>query len=524
MKFRFQLPPASSLLACASLMAFLSSCATSVDLTHEGFKDTADPKTLVKQATPASSSNAYALKSTKALGLVDSTTSEQRLNWNAPTDKKWWASFESNNLNQLVELAIQQNPSLSSAQLTLRQAQENAQATYGSLAFPNVNAQLGATRERASQATTNIPGGSIFNLYNTSVNVSYTVDLFGANQFTIASAQAQAQFQTYQWKAAQLSLTGNVITAAIRYAQIKEQILETQEILSAQERQLLIMQNQFQLGAINKTAVLAQSGLVAQTKSSIPALQKSLEQAQHQIAILCGEFPSQASWSGLSLSELRIPKELPISLPSELVRQRPDIMASEALMNQSIANLGVAKANLYPQINLSANAGSLATLSNNLFTTPWSFWTFSTGLSAPLFNAGALSAKVKAARAGYESSFYGYKATLLGAFQNVADSLAALEFDTQSYLQQSNNAQQAKENLNIAQKQYELGAINVMQLLDAQRNEAQAKIGLITAQANRLANTVALFQSMGGGVLNLEAPQAMSGATTSRQMAKAQTP
>ena len=167
-------------------------------------------------------------------------------------------------------------------------------------------------------------------------------------------------------------------------------------------------------------------------------------------------------------------------------------------MNQSIAALGVAKANLYPQVNLSANSGSLATLSNNLFSTPWSFWTLSTGLTAPIFNAGALSSKVKAAKAGYESSFYNYKSTVLGAFQNVADSLAAIEFDTKSYEQQNINVELAKDSLAIAQKQYSLGAINYMVLLDAQRNFAQAKIGLLNAQTNRLANTVAFYQSMGG--------------------------
>jgi len=502
MNTRFDSNSTSSLLAIATLMCLLSSCATSVNLADEGLKETANPKALIEKSTNALAENSYSPQKTNAIVLLNSSPNqEQRLAWNTKTEKQWWTSFHSINLNELVDQALKHNPNLSAAKSTLIQAQENSQATYGTLAFPNVNAQAGVNRQRASQATTNIPGGSIFNLYNTSVNVSYTLDLFGANQFTIASAQAQAQFQNYQWRAAELSLTGNVITAAIRYAQLREQIKETQEILSAQEKQLLIMQNQLQLGAINKATVLAQSSLVAQTKSSLPALQKSLEQVQNQMAILCGDFPAQSNWKGFSMDELSIPKDLPISLPSELVRQRPDIMASEALMNQSIASLGVAKANLYPQVNLSANAGSLATLSNNMFSTPWSFWTLSTGLTAPIFNAGALNAKVRAARAGYESSFYGYKSTVLGAFQNVADSLAAIEFDTQSYIQQNANVQLTKDNLSIAQKQYELGAINVMLLLDAQRNYAQAKIGLINAQANRLANTVALFQSMGGGVL-----------------------
>jgi len=508
MNTRFHSNSTARLLAILTLLCILSSCATSVDLASEGFQESANPRSLIEKSKDSEPQNSYLLPSGNAIELLKSSQDqEQRFAWNTKTEKGWWTSFRSNNLNQLVEQALKHNPNLTAAKSTLVQAQENAQATYGSLAFPNVNAQAGINRQRASQATTNVPGGSIFNLYNTSVNVSYTLDLFGANQFTIASAQAQAQFQNYQWRAAELSLTGNVITAAIRHAQLSEQIKETREILSAQEKQLLLMQKQLQLGAINKASVLAQSSLVAQTKSSLPALQKSLEQVQHQIAILCGDLPAQSTWRGISLDELSIPRDLPISLPSELVRQRPDILASEALMNQSIASLGVAKANLYPQVNLSANAGSLATLSNNLFSTPWSFWTLSTGLTAPIFNAGALNAKVRAAKSGYEGSFYSYKSTLLGAFQNVADSLAAIEFDTQSYIQQNTNTLLAKDNLTIAQKQYELGAINFMLVLDAQRNYAQAKIGLINAQANRLANTVALYQSMGGGVINQQTSQ-----------------
>ena len=499
MNTRFNLNQKVALLGWTSAICMLSSCATPVDLGQEGLQESANPKAWVQNTSLVQNNNVYAFKATSALMPTDTSSDrDQQLAWNASPQKEWWRAFDSASLDQLVKQALTHNPNLTAARSTLAQAQANALATYGSLAFPNVNGQVGVTRERASQATTNVPGGSIFNLYNTSVNVSYTLDLFGANQFTIASAQAQAQFQTYQWRAAELSLTGNVITAAIREAQLSQQIQQTREILKAQEKQLQIMENQLKLGAINSTAVLAQASLVSQTKSGLPTLQKSLEQAHHQIAILCGDFPAQSQWTGLSLNDLRIPKVLPVSLPSELLRQRPDILASEALMNQSIAALGVAKANLYPQVNLSANAGSLATLSSNLFSTPWSFWTLSTGLTAPIFNAGALKAKVQAAKAGYETSFYGYKGTVLGAFQNVADSLAAIEFDTQSYQQQSANEQLAKDSLAIAQKQYELGAINFMVLLDAQRNHAQAKIGLINAQANRLANTVALYQSMGG--------------------------
>ena len=490
----------ASLWGCISLMCLLSSCSTAIDLSKEGFKESADAKAFVQKSSIGVDQNAYSLVNSSRSKQTPSsdTDREQHFAWNASLNKEWWRAFQSAPLDQLVQQALNHNPNLTAAKATLAQAQANAMATYGSLAFPNVNAQVGVNRGRVSQATSNIPGGSIFNLYNTSVNVSYTLDLFGASQFTIATAQAQAQFQSYQWRAAELSLTGNVITAALRQAQVNEQIKQTQDILAAQEKQLGIMQKQLQLGAINAAPVLAQASLVSQTKATLPSLEKSLEQATHQIAILCGDFPSQTKWSSLALQDLTMPKELPVSLPSELLRQRPDILASEALMNQSIAALGVAKANLYPQVNLSANSGSLATLSNNLFSTPWSFWTLSTGLTAPIFNAGALNSRVQAAKAGYESSFYNYKSTVLGAFQNVADSLAAIEFDTKSYEQQNINVELAKDSLSIAQKQYSLGAINYMVLLDAQRNFAQAKIGLLSAQANRLANTVALYQSMGG--------------------------
>ena len=499
MNTRFSLNQKATFVSSVFSICLLGACSTAIDLSHEGFKESANPKALIESAYNKLDQNAYSLKSSAAKETQSSNPEgATKFAWNATQSKDWWKAFQSTPLDQLVQLALTHNPNLTAASASLTQAQANAMATYGSLAFPNVNAQVGVNRQRVSQATSNIPGGSIFNLYNSSVNVSYPLDLFGANQFTIASAQAQAQFQAYQWRAAELSLTGNVITAAIRQAQLSEQIKETQDILAAQEKQLSIMQNQLKLGAINTSSVLAQASLVSQTKATLPALQKSLELASHQIAILCGDFPSQMKWTGLAIGDLTLPNELPVSLPSDLVRQRPDILASEALLNQSIAALGVAKANLYPQVNLSANAGSLATLSNNLFSTPWSFWTLSTGLTAPIFNAGALNSKVQAARAGYESSFYNYKATVLGAFQNVADSLAAIEFETKSYQQQSTNAQLAKDSLSIAQKQYALGAINYMLLLDAQRNYAQAKIGLINTQANRLANTVALYQSMGG--------------------------
>lgn len=488
------------------LVSLLSACASPLNMSSETKGDNENPQTTLNDlnigAQEQNAKHAYtqsdlALKTTEAASSSIAGQA-QRFDWGQKVPKEWWTLFGSKPLNQLVQQSLSKNSNLNAARASLLQAQSNFQATYGSLAAPNVNAQYAPMRERMSQTSSYIPGGLVTDLYNTSVNVSYTIDLFGANKNTIASQASLAQSQAYQYRAAELSLTGNVMTAAIRQASLKDQIKETQEILSLQVKQLEIMEKQLSLGAIGVTSVLAQRSLVAQTRSSLPALEKSLDQVNNQLATLVGNMPNQFDWNALSLSEFNLPKELPLSLPSDLIKHRPDILASEALLNQSIALLGLAKANLYPQINLNANIGSLANTTSNYFSTPFSFWSLGAGLTAPIFNGGALNSRVKAAKAGYESAFFQYKNTVLNAFENVANSLKAIELDAQALQLQSDAEQIAKQNLNIAQEQFKLGSINFMNLLDAQKNYAQARINLVNAQSNRIADTVALFQSMGG--------------------------
>ena len=270
------------------------------------------------------------------------------------------------------------------------------------------------------------------------------------------------------------------------------------------------MRRQQSLGAIGVAPILVQEGLIAQTRASLPALQKSWELVKSQIAVLSGALPNEKEYESIRISDLHLPTQLPTSLPSQLIGHRPDILASQASLNQAVAALGLAKANLYPQINLTGNIGSTATLSNNLFSTPWSFWTLGAGLSAPIFNGGALNAKVSAAKAGYEGAYYQYKSTVLNAFENVSDALNAVHFDSQSLQLISQSEQIAKKSLTLSQNQYQLGAINIMTLLDAQRTYAQARLNLISAQANRFADTVALIQAMGGAAWD---PQKITNAT-----------
>jgi len=487
-------------------LGLLSGCAVPVDLTSEFQGESAKPQKLAQDLSSDAKSQSPKSAFTHSELALDTTASvvsqnagqSQHFEWGQKVPKDWWTLFGSKPLNELIQQSLSNNSNLNSARASLAQAQSNFQATYGSLALPNVNAQYSPMRERMSQTSSNIPGGVVTDLYNTSVNVSYTIDLFGANKSSIASQAALAQYQVFQFRAAELALTSNVMTAAIRQSALKDQIKETHDILSLQSKQLEIMEKQLNLGAIGLASVLAQRSLLAQTRASLPPLEKALDQLSNQLAALVGTTPNQFDWNALSLSELNLPKNLPLSLPSDLIKHRPDILASEALLNQNIALLGLAKANLYPQINLSANVGSLSPTTSNYFSTPFSFWTVGAGLTAPIFNGAALDSKVKAAKAGYEAAFYQYKNTVLNAFGNVADSLKAIELDAQTLKLQSEAEQIAKKNLEIAQEQYKLGGINFMALLDAQKNYAQARINLVNAQSNRFADTVALFQSMGG--------------------------
>jgi len=494
--------------------ALMSSCATRGNLSQDVSAESASPhafleKSLAKDSTPALAYTATALASKTQESPVFAGQA-QSFDWGRAIPEGWWEMFGSPQLNNLVRLTLENNPTLAAANSALGQARANYLATYGTLALPNVNTQASTARQRASQATTNVPGGSLFNLYNASINVSYTVDLFGANKAAIEGQKAFIDLQAYQWRAAQLSVMGNVLTAAIKESALKSQIDETQEILRLQEKQLEIMRRQQSLGAIGVAPILVQEGLIAQTRASLPALQKSWELVKSQIAVLCGALPNEKEYESIRISDLHLPTQLPTSLPSQLIGHRPDILASQASLNQAIAALGLAKANLYPQINLTGNIGSTATLSNNLFSTPWSFWTLGAGLSAPIFNGGALNAKVSAAKAGYEGAYYQYKSTVLNAFENVSDALNAVNFDSQSLQLISQSEQIAKKSLTLSQNQYQLGAINIMTLLDAQRTYAQARLNLISAQANRFADTVALIQAMGGAAWD---PQKISNAT-----------
>jgi NodT family efflux transporter outer membrane factor (OMF) lipoprotein len=412
---------------------------------------------------------------------------------------QWWFLFHSEALNQLIRNALQQNPTFASAQASLRQARENFNAESGLLQYPNVNGQLGATRERAELFSVT---PSDFNLYNATVNVSYTLDVFGASHRQLESLMAAVDYQQFELEAAYQMLVSNVVTTAIKEASLRAQLQATQNVLDAQQKQLDVIEKQLVLGAVTRSVKLAQSTLVAQTQALLAPLEKSLAQTRHQLAVYVGKLPSESGLPEFQLDSLQLPQDLPVSLPSALVRQRPDIRASEALLHAASAQLGVATANQYPQINLTGSfsveriqLGSLGASST--------LWNLGAGLTQSIFDAGALSAKRRAAEAAYDQAEAQYRWTVLTAFQNVADNLRAIDSDATTLKAQANAESLARESLEISKRQYQLGGVNYLALLDAERKlsaGAYQSCGGAVCAAYRYC--MRLFVALGGGWWN----------------------
>ncbi|WP_371865187.1 efflux transporter outer membrane subunit [Duganella aquatilis] len=414
---------------------------------------------------------------------------------------QWWSLFRSPALDQLIRSALEQNPNMAAAEAVLRQAQENYNAQAGNLLYPSVNGQLGVSRQKTSVATAGAAAG-VYNVYNASVAVAYTPDVFGATRRTLEGAQAAIDYQRFQVEATYLTLSANVVTTAIQEASLRAQLQATREVLAALTQQQNVIEKQFEYGAIPRTTVLSQRNQVAQINATIAPLEKALASARHQLSVLAGKLPGEAGMPEFSLETLTLPEQLPVSLPSALVRQRPDIRASEEALHQASANIGVATAAQYPQITLSGAYGSSADTFGKLFDAQTTAWNLAAGLTQPIFNGGALRAQRRAAEAAYDAAAAQYRATVLNAFQNVADTLRALDADAAALKSQAEAEALAKETLDLSEQQYKLGGISYLVLLDAQRSYQQTHVSLVQAQAARYADTAALFQALGGGWWN----------------------
>jgi NodT family efflux transporter outer membrane factor (OMF) lipoprotein len=423
----------------------------------------------------------------------------QRFVDGADLPAQWWSLYRSEPLDRMIREGIADSPTLVAARATLRQAQENLTAQTGALLYPRVDANASAAREKLSNAEFNQRGATPpFNLYNASVNVSYMLDIFGGNRRQLESLAAAVDFQSYQLEGAHLTLTGNIVTAAIREAGLRAQIQSTREILAAEQETVRRVARQFELGGVGRLELVAQQAQAAQTEATLPPLENQLAQTRHLLAVLTGKLPSEAAVPEFSLDTLHLPEELPVSLPSELVRQRPDIRASEALLHEASAQIGVATAALYPQVTLTGSFGAQANQLHNLFAGP-AIWSLAAGLAQPLFHGGELEANRRAAIDAFEAAQAQYQETVLQGFREVADALRVLEGDARTVKAQMEAEGLARDRLELTRKQYQLGGTSYIALLDAQRQYNLAQFALVLAQSNRFADTAALFQALGGG-------------------------
>ncbi|MDQ6998873.1 MAG: efflux transporter outer membrane subunit, partial [Mariprofundus sp.] len=385
---------------------------------------------------------------------------------------QWWQMFESAALDQLVRRGLEHNPTLAAAKASLEASRETLRANSGALLSPALDGSLNSTRKKITGASFGAPNlGSIYTVHSASLDISYALDLFGGGRRWLEYGQAQVDYDAFQLHGARVTLSANIVTAAIAEASLREEITALQQIIGAEAEQLAVTEQQFNIGVIAKADLLSQRAALAQTRTRLPSLQKRLAQTRHQLATLTGVVPGaladKAALPQFQLRDLRLPHTLPLTLPSTLTRQRPDVQAAEALLHQASAQVGVATANLYPQINLSANYGSEATRISDLFSAGSAVWGLGAGLLQPLFHGGELQAKKRAAIARYRQAAAQYRSSVLTAFREVADALLALEMDGRNLALEQRAEQLAAETMELVRLQHRQGAVSLLTLLDA---------------------------------------------------------
>ncbi len=432
---------------------------------------------------------------------IDAGGAAQRLIAGMDIPGQWWTLFRSPTLNALVEEALRANPDVSAAQAALRQANELVYADQASL-FPSVNANASKTREKVSGVTAGLPESPILTVSSASLNVSYAPDVFGGTRRQIESTTAQAEYERFQLEATYLTLTANVVNTAISLASVRDQVAATETIIRLQSDQLDVLQAQRRLGAIGDSDVLTQQTALAQTRATLPPLQKQLAQTRNQLMAYLGRFPNQDRGEAFNLASLHLPEELPVSLPSAIVGQRPDVRSAQAQLHEASANIGVAVANQLPQFSITGSLGSTAASGTKLFSAGTGVWSLAGAIAQPIFDAGALEHRKRAAVAAYDESAARYRGTVITAFQDVANSLRALEADADALNQQVVAERSAQANLDLVQAQFKLGAVAYINLLNAQQSYQNTVLSRVKAQAARYSDTTALFQALGGGWWN----------------------
>jgi NodT family efflux transporter outer membrane factor (OMF) lipoprotein len=423
----------------------------------------------------------------------------------------WWRLFGSAQLDAVVMQAIANNPTLQSAEASLRQSQDKLRAGYG-VFYPHIEAGLDATRQRAAPSQLGLQTTSrIFNLVTLSGMISYPLDVFGGERRTVEGLRAQADYERYASMAAYLALSANVVNTSIARAAYAAQIRATEQLIDLEKQQLHLTEVQIRAGTAPFSNALSIRSLIAANQALLAPLQQKASQAEDLLATLEGVAPSKATLPDIDLAGLALPADLPVSLPSDLVRQRPDILSAEAQLHVASANIGVATAAMFPSINLSGTYGASGSSFGNLSAASGRFWSIGPSATIPLFQGGTLWYGRKAAIDAYQQSQADYRQTVLGAFAQVADSLKALEHDAEGLQAQVEAKLAASEALSLLQANYRAGLVAYPDVLVADVQFHNATIAYLQAVAQRQQDTVALFVALGGGWWNAKSPAGEGG-------------
>jgi NodT family efflux transporter outer membrane factor (OMF) lipoprotein len=421
---------------------------------------------------------------------------------------QWWQLFQSPKLNALIEQALKANPNIDAAHAALRQAHDLYRAQRASVFSPVVQGGFSATRAKNAVDTlanpTNLPQTNpYYNLFTAQLDLSYMPDVFGGGRRALEASRAQLEATRFELIATYVTLSSNVVNTAVQEAALRGQIAASDRLLALQHQLTDTVQRQQAIGTASTADLLQQQAAEAQTAATLPPLQKQLGQTRDALTALLGRLPAAEPAETFQLEELTLPTELPVSLPSKVIEQRPDVRQAEANLHSASAQVGVALAEMLPQFAITANTGSAALEIGKLFGPYTGFWTLGASLTQTLFDAGALFYRHRAAEDALDEAAAQYRATVILACQNVADTLRALQADADALKANSEAARAARASFELVHQQYLNGSVSLIVLLNAEQTYQQAEIARVQAQASRYSDTAGLFQALGGGWWNL---------------------
>jgi len=450
-----------------------------------------------KRPDPPHAEQYLAPKTSTATADARPADSQQLLLGESPANE-WWQFFHSDALDRIVERALANNRRLTAEQWSLAQSQELVSARAGGR-WPQVDATAGIGRQKyGAQFLGPLPKPPPFTYFSIGATVSYSLDYTGNISRSIEQQSALAEYQRHQVEAAQLSVTGNTVNQALEVASLRAQIATVEALLERDRENLKLVQLAFDAGSVPKLDVVSAQSQLASDTTALPPLRQQLAEARHALALSLGTEPSDPSFPDLELAQLTLPVQLPVSLPSELARRRPDILAAEAQLHAATAAVGVATSNLYPRIDLTGSTGQQSIETGALFDKASNVWSIASGLVAPIFDGGTLRAEKRAAVDAMRSSAANYEHTVLAAFGQVADSLEALDNGADQLHAQENAEAAARDTVTMTRQSYNEGNVGVLQVLDAERRYQQARLGYVRAQAQRYMDTAQLMLALGG--------------------------